>query len=147
MLPLNSHHAAGLQTGSLGDTAICFVGENPVITTYEMKMKCVTQDDIDAAVAKITRTPTRIHKCLLVTTDAIDSIVTKYIATFCRKLAVLILSLLIASNLCSTFCTHSIAFERIVSALIRRWFWTSQIHLPAKRYKKHFRDCARLRKQ
>ena len=65
MLPLNSHNAAGLQTGSLGDTAICFVGENPVITTYEMKMKRVTQDDIDAAVAKITeRQPEFTTVCL-----------------------------------------------------------------------------------
>jgi len=65
MLPLNSHNAAGLQTGSLGDTAICFVGENPVITTYEMKMKCVTQDDIGAAVAKITeRQPEFTNACL-----------------------------------------------------------------------------------
>lgn len=82
MLPLNSHNAAGLQTSSLGDTAICFVGENPVITTYEMKMKCVTQDDIGAAVAKITRTPIRIHNRLFVTTDAINPMVTEYIATF-----------------------------------------------------------------
>ncbi len=79
MLPLNSHNAAGLQTGY---TAICFVGENSVITTYEMKMKCVTQDDIGAAVAKITRAPTRIHNCLFVTTDAINPMVTEYIATF-----------------------------------------------------------------
>ena len=105
MLPLNSHHAASIQTGSLGDTAICFVGENPVITTYEMKMKRVTQDDIDAAVAKITRAPTRIHNCLFVTTDAINPMVTEYTATFCEKLAALRLSFLIASNVCSTFCT------------------------------------------
>lgn len=47
-----------------------------------MKMKRVTQDDIDAAVAKITRTPIRIHNRLFVTTDAINPMVTEYIATF-----------------------------------------------------------------
>jgi hypothetical protein len=52
---------------------------------------------------------------------------------------------LIASNLCSTFRTYSIAFERIISALIRHWFWTSHIHLSAQHCKKHFRDCTRLR--
>ena len=53
MLPLNSHNAADLQTGSLGDVEICLMGEDSVVTAYEMKMKRVTQDDIDAAVTKI----------------------------------------------------------------------------------------------
>jgi hypothetical protein len=52
MLPLNSHNAADLQTGSLGDVEICLMGEDSVVTAYEMKMKRATQDDIDAAVTK-----------------------------------------------------------------------------------------------
>jgi len=40
--PLLSHNAADLQTGSLGDIEICLVGEESVVTSYEMKMKRVT---------------------------------------------------------------------------------------------------------
>ena len=43
---------ADLQTGSLGDVEICLMGEDSVVTAYEMKMKRATQDDIDAAVTK-----------------------------------------------------------------------------------------------
>lgn len=85
MLLLNSHNAADLQTGSLGDVEICLMGEDSVVTVYEMKMKRVTQDDIDAAVTKISRAPNRIHNYLFVTTDVIDRIVAEYAATFYEK--------------------------------------------------------------
>jgi hypothetical protein len=85
MLPLNPHNAADLQTGSFGDVEICLVGDDSVVTAYEMKMKRVTQDDIDAAVTKIARAPKRIHNYLFVTTDAIDPIVAKYAATIYEK--------------------------------------------------------------
>lgn len=85
MLPLNSHNAADFQTGSLGDVEICLVGEDAVVTAYEMKMKRVTQDDIDAAVTKIARAPNRIHNYLFVTTDTIDPDVAEYAATFYEK--------------------------------------------------------------
>lgn len=85
MLPLNSHNAADLQTGSLGDVEICLVGDDAVVTAYEMKMKRVTQDDIDAAVTKIVRETKRIHNYLFVTTDAIDPVVAEYAATFYEK--------------------------------------------------------------
>jgi len=85
MLTLNSHNAADLQTGSLGDVEICLMGEDSVVTAYEMKMKRVTQDDIDAAVTKIARAPNRIHNYLFVTTDVIDPIVAEYAATFYEK--------------------------------------------------------------
>jgi hypothetical protein len=85
MLPLNSHNAADLQTDSLGDVEICLMGENSAVTAYEMKMKRVTQDDIDAAATKITRARSRIHNYLFVTTDAIDPIVSEYAATFYEK--------------------------------------------------------------
>jgi hypothetical protein len=82
MLPLNAHNAADLQTGSLGDVEICLVGENAVVTVYEMKMRRVTQDDIDAAVTKITNAVKRIHNYLFVTTEVIDPVVSEYAATF-----------------------------------------------------------------
>ncbi len=85
MLPLNSHNAADLQTGSFGDVEICLMGEDSVVTAYEMKMKRVTQDDIDAAVTKIARVPNKIHNYLFITTDVIDPIVAEYAATFYEK--------------------------------------------------------------
>jgi len=86
MLPLNSHNAADLQTGSLGDVEIRLMGDNFVVTAYEMKMKRVTQDDIDAAVTKIARAPNKIHNYLFVTTNVIDPIVAEYAMTFYEKL-------------------------------------------------------------
>lgn len=50
-----------------------------------MKMKRVTQDDIDAAVTKIARAPNKIHNYLFVTTDVIDPIAAEYAATFYEK--------------------------------------------------------------
>jgi len=85
ILPLNSHNAADLQTGSLGDLEICLVGDDDIVTAYEMKMKRVTQDDIDTAVTKITRAPKQINNYLFVTTDVIDPIVTEYAAMFYEK--------------------------------------------------------------
>lgn len=86
MRPLHSHNAADLQTGSLGDIEICLVDdEDAVVTIYEMKMKRVTQDDIDAAVAKIARAPRRIHNYLFVTTDVIELNIAEYARTFYEK--------------------------------------------------------------
>jgi hypothetical protein len=85
LLPLNGHNAADFQTGSLGDVEICLIGEDSVVTVYEMKMKRVTIDDIDAAVTKIARGRGRIHNYLFVTTDVIDPSVAEYAATFYER--------------------------------------------------------------
>ena len=85
ILPLTPHNAADLQTGSLGDVELCLVGDDSVVTVYEMKMKCVTRNDIDVAVTKIARAPKQIHNYLFVTTDVIDPIVAEYAATFYEK--------------------------------------------------------------
>ena len=82
LLPLNSHNAADLQTGSIGDVEICLVGDDAVVTAYEMKMKRVIVDDIDCAVAKIARAPKRINNYLFVTTDTIDPDVVEYAKKF-----------------------------------------------------------------
>lgn len=82
ILPLNSHNAADLQTGSLGDVEVCLVGDKAVVTAYEMKMKRVVRDDIDAAVTKIARATNKIHNYLFVTTDVIDPLVVEYAASF-----------------------------------------------------------------
>ena len=82
ILPLNPHNAADLQTGSLGDVEICLVGEDSVVTAYEMKAKRVDYTDINAALGKIIGAPHRIDNYLFVTTDAIDPRVAEYAAGF-----------------------------------------------------------------
>lgn len=86
MLPLKSHNAADLQTGSMGDVEICLIGDDSIVTAYEMKMKRVTQDDIDVAVTKIVKSQKRIHNYLFITTDTIDPVVAEYAATFYEKM-------------------------------------------------------------
>ncbi len=82
VLPLNVHNAADLQTGSIGDVEICLMGDDDVVTAYEMKMKRVTTDDIDVAVNKIAKALNRINNYIFVTTDEIDPDVSEYAAKF-----------------------------------------------------------------
>jgi len=78
LLPLTSHNAADLQTGSMGDIEICLVGDDAVVTVYKMKMKRVTIDDIDCAIAKIAKAANQINNFLFITTDSIDFDVSEY---------------------------------------------------------------------
>ena len=82
VLPLNSHNAADLQTGSIGDVEVCLVGDDNIVTAYEMKMKRVTIDDIDTAVAKIARASGKINNYIFITTDRIEPEITEYAAKF-----------------------------------------------------------------
>ncbi|MDE1827640.1 MAG: restriction endonuclease, SacI family [Candidatus Micrarchaeota archaeon] len=84
-LPLNSHNAADLQTKSIGDVEICFTGRKNIVTTYEMKMKEVTNDDVDAALSKIIRVKPRIHNYIFITTEKIDRKVVEYANSFYEK--------------------------------------------------------------
>jgi hypothetical protein len=86
LLPLNSHNAADFQTGSLGDVEICLLGDNYVVTAYEMKMKRITKEDIDSAVTKISRASNKIHNYLFVTTEPTDTILVEYASKFYEKL-------------------------------------------------------------
>ncbi len=86
VLPLNAHNAADRQTGSLGDVEVCLVGDDAVVTAYEMKMKRVTRDDVDHAVTKIARAEAQMHNSLFVTTEAMDPSVAEYAAGFYEEL-------------------------------------------------------------
>ena len=85
LLPLKSHNAADFQTGSLGDVEICIEGDDNVVTAYEMKMKRVTQGDIDVAVSKIAGSKTKVDNYLFITTDTIDPAISEYAASFYEK--------------------------------------------------------------
>ena len=78
--PLNPHNAADLQTGAIGDVEVCLVGDDKVVTVYEMKLKPVTRDDIDIAIEKISRVKPRIHNYIFITTEQSDKQVMEYAA-------------------------------------------------------------------
>lgn len=81
LLPLQSHNAADKQTGSLGDLEITLVNDDEVITSYEMKGRRVTKDDINHALQKINESGRNIDNYLFVTTDVIDLEVKDYAAS------------------------------------------------------------------
>lgn len=78
VLHLHSHTAADKQTGAAGDIEITLIGDNNVVTAYEMKTKPVTIDDIDIALEKIAAHKDTIQNYLFVTTAKIDPEVTEY---------------------------------------------------------------------
>ncbi|MGH7942665.1 MAG: hypothetical protein ACREFR_16520, partial [Limisphaerales bacterium] len=53
VLNLTAHNAADEQTGAVGDVQITLLGEDQVLTSYEMKNKPVQRGDIDRALQKI----------------------------------------------------------------------------------------------
>lgn len=77
-LALTSHNAADEQTGALGDVEIILLNEENVITSYEMKMKKVTVDDINRAIQKIRNSRQNIDNYIFITTDLIDQSVQEY---------------------------------------------------------------------
>jgi DNA adenine methylase len=88
-LPLESHNAADKQTGSLGDLEITLINDDNVVTSYEMKMKRVTLNDINSALQKISEklvnTEQKIDNYIFITTETIDKDVEDYAASLYEK--------------------------------------------------------------
>jgi len=78
ILPLQAHNAADEQTGALGDVQITLVGDDSVVTSYEMKDKLVTAGDIDRAIQKIAQWGASVDHYVFITTEPIDEKVQKY---------------------------------------------------------------------
>ncbi|QLE45210.1 restriction endonuclease, SacI family (plasmid) [Nostoc sp. C052] len=76
--PLKSHNAADEQTGALGDVEITLVDDQKVITSYEMKTRRVTVEDIDRALQKINGTGKRVDNYIFITTDVIEEGIREY---------------------------------------------------------------------
>lgn len=85
VLPLRSHTAADKQTGALGDLEITLVDDDQVVTSYEMKAKRVTKEDLDIAVSKIAHYGTRIDNYIFITTAPIEQEVAEYATTIYEK--------------------------------------------------------------
>ena len=77
VLRLNAHNAADKQTGALGDVEITLLGDDRIVTTYEMKDKLITTGDIDIATEKIAQ-GTAIQNYIFITTEAVDPEVRAY---------------------------------------------------------------------
>ncbi|MBI2437488.1 MAG: restriction endonuclease, SacI family [Lentisphaerae bacterium] len=71
VLRLKPHTAADKQTGAMGDVEIILIGDDKVVTTYEMKDKIVTKADIDIAIEKIAQ-GVGIQNYIFITTEPID---------------------------------------------------------------------------
>lgn len=81
VLPLKGHNAADEQTGALGDLEITLIDDTDVVTSYEMKTRRVTRDDIDRALQKILAVEKRVDNYIFITTDVIDPVVKDYAAS------------------------------------------------------------------
>lgn len=78
IFPLESHTAADEQTGALGDVQIALMDDDEVITAYEMKMRRVSVEDIERALAKINDNDVKPDNYIFITTDTIDDKVRQY---------------------------------------------------------------------
>lgn len=86
VLPLESHTAADRQTGSLGDLEITLMDDDQVVTSYEMKAKRVTKEDLDLAVSKIAHSGRRIDNYIFITTEPIDREIEEYAVSMYEKM-------------------------------------------------------------
>ncbi|MBE7557429.1 restriction endonuclease, SacI family [bacterium] len=77
VLRLHAHTAADKQTGAIGDVEITLLGDNKVVTTYEMKDKPVTTGDVDIAIQKIANCA-EVQNYIFVTTAPIDPSIREY---------------------------------------------------------------------
>ena len=78
VLNLTAHNAADEQTGAVGDVQITLLGEDMVVTSYEMKNKAVQEGDIDRALQKIAAQGRHVQNYIFITTEAITDEVRDY---------------------------------------------------------------------
>lgn len=78
VLPLHGHTVADRQSGALGDLEITLFDDDNVVTTYEMKTRRVTRNDIEQAVEKVKQSGQRLDNYIFITTDIIDPEVQEY---------------------------------------------------------------------
>lgn len=86
ILHIHSHNAADQQTGAAGDLEITLVGDDDVVTAYEMKMKAVTIGDIDHAVQKLYEHKDTIQHYVFITTDKVDPDIREYAVNLYEEL-------------------------------------------------------------
>lgn len=83
--PLQAHNAADEQTGALGDIEITMQDDDRIVTCYEMKMRRVTIEDIDVALAKLAAVSERMENYIFITTDMVPEEVKAYAESIYEK--------------------------------------------------------------
>lgn len=78
VLNLTAHNAADEQTGAVGDIQITLLGEDKVVTSYEMKNKAVLNSDIDRALQKIVSQGKHVQNYIFITTEPVADEVREY---------------------------------------------------------------------
>jgi DNA adenine methylase len=77
-LALRAHNAADMRTGAVGDVEVTLVADDEVVTSYEMKNKRVTREDIDHALQKLLLSGRRVNNYIFITTEPVDEEVQDY---------------------------------------------------------------------
>lgn len=67
-----------IQTGALGDVEITLLVDDQIITSYEMKNKRVTCEDIDRALQKLLLSGRRVNNYIFITTEPVNDEVQAY---------------------------------------------------------------------
>lgn len=117
VLRLNPHNAADKQTGALGDVEITLLGDDKVVTTYEMKDKMVTKGDVDIAIEKIAN-GTGIQNYIFITTEPVDPEVRAYASAQYAELGGVEIAILD----CLSFLRHFLhLFHRIRMDFLNRY--------------------------
>jgi hypothetical protein len=80
VLPLTPHTAADRRTGAIGDLQVCLLGDDQIITAYEMKTRRITLNDLDIALQKVASLGYKIDNYIFITTDEITPQVLQYAA-------------------------------------------------------------------
>ncbi len=75
---LTAHNAADEQTGAVGDVQITVLGDDKVVTSYEMKNKAVQRGDIDRALQKIAGQGKHVQNYIFITTEAVTEDIRDY---------------------------------------------------------------------
>jgi hypothetical protein len=78
VLNLTAHNAADEQTGAVGDVQITLLGEDKVVTSYEMKNKSVQRGDIDRALQKIAAQGKHVQNYIFITTESVTEEIRDY---------------------------------------------------------------------
>ena len=78
VLNLTAHNAADEQTGAVGDIQITLLGEDKVVTSYEMKNKSVQRGDIDRALQKIAAQGKHVQNYIFITTEPVTEEIRDY---------------------------------------------------------------------
>ena len=78
VLNLTGHNAADEQTGAVGDVQITILGDDKVVTSYEMKNKAVQSGDIDRALQKIAAQGKHVQNYIFITTESVDDDIREY---------------------------------------------------------------------